>query len=302
MQGRYVAFVRSSTSQSDIDGYDNLLGLPFAQPVTNDAAAQARPRVSGDLIVYEDYTSGNADIFGYHISTAGPPFAIATGANGETQADVDGNHVVWVEDNSATGTDQVMLYDAITGETRQLSTIASHKLKPRISGNFVVWSDDRNGNLDVYIYDLTTNTEQLLVGGSGDQVLGGIDGPRVVYSSNETGFQSIYLFTIGASGPTPLQQLLQQLMALAAAVHGLGNSLTDKMNIVMQDVPSGDNAAACAELGAFLREVDAQTGNPGGRDARHRLSVEVAARLFLQLILRQPTLNGLYKVRWLRLR
>ena len=257
IQGRYIVFVRVTT-QSDIDGFDNLLGLPFAHPVTNDAAQQARPRVSGDLIVYEDYNSGNADIFGYHIATAGPSFAIATRASNETQPDVDGTHVVWVDDNgntSATGTDQIMLWDSTTGTTRQLTSVASHKIQPRISGNRVVWSDDRSGNLDVYTYDLATNTEQVLAGGPGDQLLADIDGSRVVFTSNASGFESIYLFTIDDTATE-----LQQLQALAAAVTGLGTSLTDKLNIALRDVQSGDDAAACAVLDAFRHEVDAQTG------------------------------------------
>jgi beta propeller repeat protein len=259
IQGRYVVYQRVTT-QADIDGFDNLLGLPFAQPVTNDAALQARPRVWGDLIVYEDYNSGNADIFGYHISTSGPPFAIATRATGETQPDVDGNHVVWVDDNgntTPTGTDQIMLRDLATDTTRQLTTVASHKLQPRLSGIRLVWSDDRNGNLDVFTYDLTTSTEELLVGGPGDQLLADIDGSRVVYTSNETGFQSIYLFTISAPGPAAE---LQGLLTLAAAIHGLGTSLPDKLSSTLQDVQSGDDAAACAQLDAFLHEIDAQTG------------------------------------------
>jgi beta propeller repeat protein len=259
IQGRYVVFVRVSNGQADVDGFDTLLGLPFAQPVTNDAAMQARPRVAEDLVVYEDYNSGNADITGYRVSTAGPTFPIASRATNETQPDVDGNYVVWVDDNgntSPTGTDQLVLWNAVTGTTRQLTTVASHKIMPRLSGTRVVWSDDRSGNFDVRTYDLTTDTEELLIGGPGDQLLADIDGSRVVYVSNETGFQSIYLFTISSS---PEAQL-QQLQALAAAVQGVGSSLTDKLSIALQDVQSGDNAAACAELNAFLHEVDAQTG------------------------------------------
>ncbi|HZS39701.1 MAG TPA: hypothetical protein VFF06_22870, partial [Polyangia bacterium] len=125
MQGRYVVYIRVN-NESDVDGYDNLIGAPFAKPVTSDAAMQARPRVSGDVIVYEDYNSGNADIMGYHISTSGPSFAIAARATKETQPDIDGNRVVWVDDNGATspaGTDQIMLYDLTTGATRPLTTV-----------------------------------------------------------------------------------------------------------------------------------------------------------------------------------
>ncbi|HZS37832.1 MAG TPA: hypothetical protein VFF06_13435, partial [Polyangia bacterium] len=68
------------------------------------------------------------------------------------------------------------------------------------------WTDDRNGNLDVYMYDLATGTEDVLIGGAGDQMLADIDGANVVYTSNETGFESVYLFTISAPPPPPPPQ------------------------------------------------------------------------------------------------
>ena len=199
IRGRYIVYIKA-TSQFDVDGYDNAIGAPLPQ-ITNDAAVQARPRVAGDVVVWEDYRSGNADIYGYHIATSGPAFPIATGASGQTQPDIDGNTVVWVDD--AGGTDQIWSYDLTSGLAEQLTTAVSHKVQPRISGTRVVWADDRAGNLDIYSYDLSTHTEAALVSGPGDQMLSDIDGNRVVYTSNASGFESVYLFTITPSSPPP---------------------------------------------------------------------------------------------------
>ncbi len=197
IHGRYITFLRVTSSQIDVDLYDNVLGLPLG-PVTNDPAAQGRPRVGDDVVVYEDYNSGNADIFSWRISTSGPPFPIATGPNAQTQPDIDGNTVVWVE-NMGTGNDQIFAYDLTSGTTTQLTTVVSNKQQPRISGHRVVWSDDRNGNLDIFAYDFNTHTEEALIAGPGDQFLADIDGDRVVYTSNATGFEQIYLFTFSTN-------------------------------------------------------------------------------------------------------
>ena len=197
IRGRYVVYVRTN-SQSDIDGYDNATGSPFSQLVTNDAALQARPRVAGDFIVWEDYRAGNSDIYGYQISTQGPAFAIATGSSNQTSPDIDGNRVVWVDDN---GGDQIWSYDLVTKKTTQLTSATSNKVQPRISGSRVVWADDRAGNLDIYTYDFTKSAEDVMVAGAGDQMLSDIDGNRVVYTSNDTGFESVYLFTLSAPPP-----------------------------------------------------------------------------------------------------
>jgi beta propeller repeat protein len=197
--GRYVVYLRVG-SQTDVDGYDLALGLPFARTVTNDAALQARPRVGGDVIVYEDYSSGHAAVVGYHIAS-GTFFSVGASSDTQTQPDVDGNTIVWVAGGS--GGDQIWSYDLTSGTAHQLTTVSSHKIEPRISGSRVVWADDRSGNLDVYTYDLAAGVEDLMVGGPGDQLLSDIDGNRVVYTDNASGFQQIYLFTIAAAPPPP---------------------------------------------------------------------------------------------------
>jgi beta propeller repeat protein len=199
VKGRYVAFVRVTADQLDIDVWDNLLGLPIA--VTDDAWAQARPRLKTDLVVFEDYAAGNANILGYNLATRGPSFPIATGANPEIMPDVDGNIVVWIEQGAAG--DQLFTYNLITGALQQITTVASAKNQPRISGEWIVWTDGRGGDFDLYAYNLSTGVESPLVTGPGDQALSDIDGNRVVYTDNSAGFEQVYMFTIGATPPPP---------------------------------------------------------------------------------------------------
>jgi len=202
VRGNYVVYIRFIGAQPDVDGYDLALGAPLSQ-ITNDAALQLHPRVSDDLVVFEDYGSGSADIMGYRIGGGGLPFAIASGPNAQLTPDVDGDWVVWVE-TIAPGNDQIVAWNAATNAQRTLTTVASNKVQPRISGNQVVWADDRAGNLDIRSYDLATNVEDVLVDGPGDQMLSALDGNRVVYTSNQTGFEQIYLFTTTAPPPSDL--------------------------------------------------------------------------------------------------
>ena len=201
ISGNYVVFERI-TSQYDIDVYDRTIGGSPGPQVTNDAALQLHPRVSGDVIVYEDYgadPSAPPAVYGYHITTNGPRFLIA--AAPARWPDIDGNNVVYVGADAG-GHDQIFLYDLGTGAARALTTAASAKQMPRIAGNHVVWTDDRNGDDDVYSYDLSTGVEDLLAGGAGSQTTGDISGNRVVYGSRDAaGNDSVYLFTY--AGPPP---------------------------------------------------------------------------------------------------
>ncbi len=201
LSGNNIVYVRSLNGQYDIDGYDLLIGAPFAHPITNDPAVQARPRISGNTVVWEDYNSGNADVVGYDLSTGAAPFLIAGGPDTQEQPDVSGNTVVYVD--SANGVDQIWSYDLTTRTGHPLTTAVSHKISPRVSGSRVVWADDRSGNFDIYSYDLGTNFEDVLVAGPGDQILAAIDGSRVVYTSNANGLEEVFLFSVMQALPPP---------------------------------------------------------------------------------------------------
>jgi beta propeller repeat protein len=194
IRGNYVVFLKVTATQNDVLLYDMTNG-PVV--VTNDAAMQGHPRVGGDTVVFEDYSAGNSDILGWPISTAGPSFAIATGAGDQITPDIDGNTVIWVSNN------QIFGYDLTTKATTQLTTATSTKVLPRISGSRIVWSDDRNGNLDLYTYDLSTNTESPLVTGAGDQYLSDIDGDHVVYTDNASSFEQVFMYTFPDPPPPP---------------------------------------------------------------------------------------------------
>ncbi|MFH1616581.1 MAG: hypothetical protein ABIG61_16040, partial [Planctomycetota bacterium] len=54
---------------------------------------------------------------------------------------------------------------------------------PAISGNIVVWHENRNGDWDIYGYDLLTQTEFAVATGLGDQMHPAISGNTVIWES-----------------------------------------------------------------------------------------------------------------------
>lgn len=53
-----------------------------------------------------------------------------------------------------------LFVSAITAfaDERQITTNPSSQSNPDIYGDKIVWQDKRNGNWDIYLYDLSTNT------------------------------------------------------------------------------------------------------------------------------------------------
>ena len=171
---------RSTTSTS----YDRATDSSPGFQVTIDAAAQRFPRVSGNVVVYEDYNANPnvASVAGCLIGTAGcTTFTVATVGR---QPDIDGDNVVYVG-KDAPAAIRSSSTTSPPRRRRSSPSAPSDKSQPRISGNRVVWADKRIGDFDIYSYDLTTKTETKIIGATGvDETLGDIDGDRVVYQTS----------------------------------------------------------------------------------------------------------------------
>jgi len=77
---------------------------------------------------------------------------------------------------------------------KQITTNPSNSKNPVIYGNKVVWQDNRNGNWDIYIQDLSTK-KQTHITNQADQINPAIYGNKVVWEDHRNGEYSsdIYL-------------------------------------------------------------------------------------------------------------
>lgn len=197
----WIVFERITT-QYDIDLVDRTTNSSPGFQVTFDAAAQRLPRVSGNVVVYEDYSADPnvASVDACIIGASGcNTFLVAAVGR---QPDIDGDDMVYVGKDAAGG-DQIFLA-SVSGAfaTRALTTAPSAKSQPRVSGNRVVWSDQRSGDYDLYVYDLTAKSEAKLLGQAGvDETLGDIDADRVVYQTSAGG---VFVFTFAGAPPSEL--------------------------------------------------------------------------------------------------
>ena len=94
---------------------------------------------------------------------------------------------------------------ALTGVEYQITTNTLDQIDPAISGNYIVWTDSRNGNKDIYHYDIPSHKEAPLTPGTpNDQYLDDVDGVNVVYTNVKSSGSDIYVYNITAGQSTPL--------------------------------------------------------------------------------------------------
>src|SRR6266576_730108 len=80
------------------------------------------------------------------------------------------------------------------GTERQITTDPHDQERAAISGDRIVWLDSRNGNNDIYMFDLATGTARQVTTDPNDQAAPAISGDRIVWQDASNGGADIYMF------------------------------------------------------------------------------------------------------------
>ncbi|WP_292373866.1 MULTISPECIES: PKD domain-containing protein [unclassified Methanosarcina] len=123
-----------------------------------------------------------------NMRTTAPP-QITSGAGDPSDDQVLSDEVS--TDGNGIATESIQAAAPKIAETR-ITTNASEQYTPVIYGNKIAWEDYRNGNWDVYIYDLSTKKETSTLNAS-NQYSPDIYENRVVWTDERNGNSEIYL-------------------------------------------------------------------------------------------------------------
>ena len=191
----------STTQNWDIYLYDFTITGDIAMPkgketvqITKDGADHENPYVDGNYIVWQQ-KNGNGDwhIYTYDLST-GKIIQVSTAPGNQTNPMIYGGNIVW-EQGNADGTHDIYMYDLSKYPSNPIpiSTNAADQINPAIYGDKIVWQDNRNGNWDIYMYDLTQRIERQLTVNTGNQVDPAIYDNKVVWTDDRNGTEDIYI-------------------------------------------------------------------------------------------------------------
>ncbi|UCG69342.1 MAG: hypothetical protein JSV09_16450 [Thermoplasmata archaeon] len=116
--------------------------------ITNNTSYQLSPKIYGDVIIWEDKRHGNWDIYMYDLAE---------------DSDGDGVANYLDDDDDNDGTSDENDTDSDPAEIR-ITNHPAHQEEPDIYGSKIVWEDARYGNKDVFLFDLISLKEYVIVG------------------------------------------------------------------------------------------------------------------------------------------
>lgn len=219
VSGTYIVWQDDRTGSFDIYLYDleadteTLLSTGEAGlPLGGD---QIHPAIHENLVVWEDRRNlGNPDVYVYDISDPlATPILIPTDDGDvylQGYPDVYGRYVVFDQAHQADLSNRdIILWDLDSNAIAWRTTNTGPQTRPRIDGTRVVWEDSRNGNLDIYAYDILTESVDVVVDDPATQFLCDISGNRIVWtdlrnaSPELPGNYDIYMFEFAVVEVSP---------------------------------------------------------------------------------------------------
>ncbi len=251
---------RNGVGNRDIFVYDYALGIETQ--VTTDPNDQSAPAIDGDRIVYIDNRSGNQDIYMYDLSTD-TETPITTNAVDQISPAIYGDLVAWMDYRNGTYPD-VYMYDLSTGTE---SPVIEHEeyVSPSFSGgryvsiydDKIVWHDWRNGNADVFLYDVSEGTETQITDDPLDQGFPDIYGDIIVWEDNrnsprpfnpDTEQKDIFMYDLSDGTESEVSTDPERLEKLPA-IHGDRIVWTRNEDVMMYDLATDTESTIATGAG-----------------------------------------------------
>lgn len=177
---------------------------PFRYTVAAFTGDQQYPDVYRSMIVWQDNYWGDNDIAAADVWRRDAPesFSISTFTIDQTGPVTHGKYVIWQEDF---GSGDIDLYGAdISNPAHPVEFLICDapgaQINAALSGHLVVWQDNRNGNWDIYGFNLITRQEFQITSDKNNQTYPAIDGLLVAYEDDRSGKSAIFAVQLeGAS-------------------------------------------------------------------------------------------------------
>jgi beta propeller repeat protein len=157
------------------------------------------PKIYGNKIVWVYSDIDNLVIYVYDLSTKKE--IEVPHSTGAYDLDIYGNRIVYCgvgvtwDKNNYIYSNDIYMYDLSTKKETPITTNKSEQHMPAIYGNTIVWQDPRNGDWEIYAYDLVTH-QQIHTTDKSAQVEPAIYGNKIVWTDYRSGKPDIYMGTI----------------------------------------------------------------------------------------------------------
>ncbi|MEK6954992.1 MAG: dockerin type I domain-containing protein [Candidatus Micrarchaeota archaeon] len=134
------------------------MNFVLSKPLTDPALNVRYASIENNIVVYAYETNGQYDLHLYDLST-NTETPLAATADNEVLPQIKGGQVAYLSYPQGGSSASVYVYDIASQIARKITPDGANASMPAIGNGIVAYPDDRNGNWDIYAYDLNTSEE-----------------------------------------------------------------------------------------------------------------------------------------------
>lgn len=206
--GRYVVWEdRQPDGTWDIWAKDLENAAPAFAVTATPGSDETKPVVYWPWVVYQSRPGSQPNApwqLMVHNLLSGTTAAVDPTNQNQIDASVYGRQVVWQDFRDA-GYGEIYMKDLQTGQIKRITDNPGGQYYPVIFEQWIVWSDNRNGQFDLYGYNLKRQAEVRLTDTPEDETRPYINGPWVAYMEDSAGEQKINLRLLNLSNLASIQ-------------------------------------------------------------------------------------------------
>ncbi|MFN7137925.1 MAG: hypothetical protein ACK4UN_01155, partial [Limisphaerales bacterium] len=213
--GRYIVWQsRQVNGNWDIWFKDvNSLGAP--QALTNTQSEdEINPTIDWPWVVYQSRPVGATtapwQLYARNLLT-GSSFAVSPSSQDELSPSVHAGRVVW-QDFRDVGPGEIYFKDLEKGREKRITTNSFGQYNPVIFDEWIAWQDNRNGQVDIYAYNLLRSAEVRITATPENEVRPYLEGAWLVCEEDSLGAltSNLRLIHLPSLRSVPLTRSLAQ--------------------------------------------------------------------------------------------
>lgn len=161
--------------------------------LTSPSSHSVEATIDHGLVAWIDRRNGSQEIYACNL-TDSEERRITFSARPNLRPDVGNGRIVWYQYDSSFSTCDIYCYDWASGTTRQITnTPTGDERLPGSYGNTIVYQGTRDGEKDIYVYDLVSSEERRLML-PGDQLNPNISGDFIAFEDLSSGLYHVSLW------------------------------------------------------------------------------------------------------------
>ena len=205
---------------------------------------EVNPAIDWPWVVYQTRPTANSsaawNLMARNLSS-GQTIIVSPSTQDELNPDVQAGRVVW-QDWRDVGPGEIYYNNLETGEQRRITTNTFGQYHPVIYDNWIVWQDNRNGEVDLYGFDLLRNAEVAITRTPENETLPFLDGPWLTCEEDSlgAGTENVRLIHLPSLNAVPITRTLtlKDRPALAGGKAVWLDTQSNLSSVVTADLPS----------------------------------------------------------------